>query len=88
MTSNRFAFRVNHLERLPLRTPYTVQLARLLAIKSRLPRSAQLIMDITGVGKGLFDMAVSRVSIRSASSSTPVSRFTAGRTTPLSPCLS
>jgi hypothetical protein len=58
MTSSRCAFRVNHLERLPLRTPYTAQLARIFAIKNRLPRAAQLIMDITGVGKALFDLAV------------------------------
>jgi hypothetical protein len=58
MTSSRCAYRVNHLERLPLRTPYTAQLARIFAIKNRLPRAAQLIIDITGVGKALFDMAV------------------------------
>jgi hypothetical protein len=58
MTSSPCVYRVGHLERLPLRTPYTAQLARLYAIKNRLPRRAQLIMDITGVGKALFDMAV------------------------------
>jgi hypothetical protein len=58
MTSSPFAYRVGHLERLPLRTPYTAVLARLFAIKNRLPRSAQLIIDVTGIGKGLFDMAV------------------------------
>jgi hypothetical protein len=58
MTSNPCVYRVSHLERLPLRTPYTAQLARIFAIKNRLPRSAQLIMDVTGVGKALFDLAV------------------------------
>jgi hypothetical protein len=58
MTSSRSVYRVGHLERLPLRTPYTAQLARIFAIKNRLPRSAQLIMDVTGVGKALFDLAV------------------------------
>jgi hypothetical protein len=58
MTSSPFAYRVGHLERLPLRTPYTAVLGRLFAIKNRLPRSAQLIIDVTGIGKGLFDMAV------------------------------
>jgi hypothetical protein len=58
VTSNPCIFRVGHLKRLPLRTPYTAQLARIFAIKNRLPRSAQLIIDITGVGKALFDMAV------------------------------
>jgi hypothetical protein len=48
---------VAHLERLRLRTPYTAVLARLFAIKNRLPRSAQLVIDVTGIGKGLFDMA-------------------------------
>jgi hypothetical protein len=33
-------------------------LARLFAIKNQLPRSAQLIIDVTRIGKGLFDMAV------------------------------
>jgi hypothetical protein len=58
MTSSPFTFRVAHLERLPLRTPYTAQLARIFAIKNRLPRATQLIIDVTGIGKGLFDMAV------------------------------
>jgi hypothetical protein len=58
MTSSPFAYRVGHLERLPLRTPYTAVLARLFAIKNRLPRSARLVIDVTGIGKGLFDMAV------------------------------
>jgi hypothetical protein len=58
MTSNPYIYRVGHLERLPLRTPYTAVLARLFAIKNQLPRSAQLIIDVTGIGKGLFDMAV------------------------------
>jgi hypothetical protein len=58
MTSNPYIFRVGHLERLPLRTPYTAQLARIFAIKNQLPRAAQLIIDKTGVGAALFDMAV------------------------------
>jgi hypothetical protein len=58
MTSNPYIYRVAHLARLRLRTPYTVQLAQIFQIKNQLPRSAQLIMDVTGVGKALFDMAV------------------------------
>jgi hypothetical protein len=58
MTTSRFAFRVGLLERLPLRTPYTAQLGRIAQIKNQLPRAAQLVIDITGVGKALFDMAV------------------------------
>jgi hypothetical protein len=58
MISSRCVYRVSYLERLPLRTPYTAVLARLFAIKNQLPRAAQLIIDVTGIGKGLFDMAV------------------------------
>jgi hypothetical protein len=58
MTSNPFVYRVAYLGRLPLRTAYTAQLAHIFAIKNQLPRSAQLIIDVTGIGKGLFDMAV------------------------------
>jgi hypothetical protein len=58
MISSPYAFRVSYLERLRLRTPYTAQLGRIFAIKNQLPRAAQLIIDITGVGKALFDMAV------------------------------
>jgi hypothetical protein len=58
MTSSPFIFRVVHLGRLPLKTPYTAQLTHIFAIKNRLPRSAQLVIDVTGIGKGLFDMAV------------------------------
>jgi hypothetical protein len=60
MTLSRFAFRVGLLERLPLRTPYTAQLGRIAQIKNQLPRAAQLVIDVTGIGKGLFDMAVER----------------------------
>jgi hypothetical protein len=60
MTSSPFAFRVGLLERLPLRTPYTAQLGRIAQIKNQLPRAAQLVIDVTGIGKGLFDMAVER----------------------------
>jgi hypothetical protein len=58
VTLNPFNYKAVHLERLPQRTPYPAQLARILVIKSQLPREAQLIIDASGVGKGLFDLAV------------------------------
>jgi hypothetical protein len=51
-------YRINHLERLPLKTPYPAQVERIRAIKSRLPRQTELVIDFTGVGKGIFDMMV------------------------------
>jgi hypothetical protein len=51
-------YRINHLERLPLKTPYPAQVARIQYIMSRLPRTASLIVDFTGVGRGIFDMLV------------------------------
>jgi hypothetical protein len=51
-------YRINHLERLPLKTPYPAQVARIEYIMSRLPRTASLIVDFTGVGRGIFDMLV------------------------------
>jgi hypothetical protein len=51
-------YRINHLERLPLKTPYPAQVARIGFIMSRLPRAASLVVDFTGVGRGIFDMLV------------------------------
>jgi hypothetical protein len=51
-------YRINHLERLPLKTPYPAQVARIQYIMARLPRAASLIVDFTGVGRGIFDMLV------------------------------
>jgi hypothetical protein len=51
-------YRVMHLERLPLRTSYLAQAERIGFIMRRLPRSASLIVDYTGVGRGIYDMLV------------------------------
>jgi hypothetical protein len=51
-------YRINHLERLPLKTPYPAQVARIQYIMGRLPRTASLVCDFTGVGRGIFDMLV------------------------------
>ena len=51
-------YRINHLERLPLKTPYPAQLERIRYIIARLPRETDLVVDFTGVGRGIFDMAV------------------------------
>src|SRR6516164_8308951 len=51
-------YRINHLERLALKVPYPAQVARIQYIMSRLPRTASLIVDFTGVGRGIFDMLV------------------------------
>jgi hypothetical protein len=47
-----------HLERLPLRTSYLAQAERNGFIMRRLPRDTSLIVDYTGVGRGIFDMLV------------------------------
>jgi hypothetical protein len=51
-------YRIGHLERLPLKTPYPAQIARIQAIMGRLPRAADLVVDFTGVGRGIYDMLV------------------------------
>jgi hypothetical protein len=58
MISNPSIYRVGHIERLPLKTPYPAQVARVGYIMSHLPRDAHLVLDYTGVGKGIFDMFV------------------------------
>jgi len=50
-------YRVHHIERLPLRTPYPAQVARVGYIKSRLPRDATLVID-DGGSRGVGDMFV------------------------------
>ena len=51
-------YRINHLERLPLRTPYPAQIERVRYIMARLPREADLVVDYSGIGRGVFDMLV------------------------------
>src|SRR5262249_20116689 len=63
-------YRVHHIERLPLRTPYPAQVARVQYLKNRLPRDATLVID-DGGSRGVGDMFVDagldpvRVSITS-----------------------
>jgi hypothetical protein len=51
-------YRIGHLERLPLKTPYPAQIARIGWLMGRLPRETDLVVDFTGVGRGIFDMLV------------------------------
>src|SRR5262252_7330081 len=48
-------YRVHHIERLPLRTPYPGQVARVQYLKRRLPRDATLVID-DGGSRGVGDM--------------------------------
>src|SRR5215469_6327883 len=57
MITNPAIFRVHHIERLPLRTPYPAQVARVWYLKSRLPRDAVLVID-DGGSRGVGDMFV------------------------------
>src|SRR6516162_11675903 len=50
-------YRVHLIERLPLRTPYPAQVARVAYIKNRLPRDATLVID-DGGSRGVGDMFV------------------------------
>jgi hypothetical protein len=43
---------------LPLKTPYPAVVARIGYIMNHLPRGTSLVVDYTGVGKGIFDMIV------------------------------
>jgi hypothetical protein len=58
MTSTPALFRIHHLERLALKTPYPPQVARIGYIMNHLPRDANLVVDFTGVGRGIYDMLV------------------------------
>jgi hypothetical protein len=51
-------YRINHLERLPLKTPYPAQIERIKLVMSRMPRQTDLVCDFGGVGRGIFDMLV------------------------------
>jgi hypothetical protein len=57
MLNNPAIYRVHHIERLPLRTPYPAQVARVRFLKSRLPRDAKLVID-DGGARGVGDMFV------------------------------
>ena len=48
-------YRVGYLERLPLGTPYPGIVAHVARLLGRLP-GAELVIDLTGVGRPVFDM--------------------------------
>ena len=52
-------FRVGHLERLPLGTPYPAIVAHVSRLLTKLPGHPELAIDFTGVGRPMFDMFVS-----------------------------
>src|SRR6516225_4467311 len=49
-------FQVGHLERLPLGTPYPAIVARVGRLLAKLPAGTDLAIDLTGVGKPVFDL--------------------------------
>ena len=49
-------FQVGHLERLPLGTPYPAIVAHVGRLLGKLPAGTELVIDITGVGKPVFEM--------------------------------
>ena len=51
-------YRITWLERIPLRTPYPAVVARIGAILGSLPRGTELVLDYSGVGRGVADMFV------------------------------
>jgi hypothetical protein len=57
---NPALFRIGYLTRLPLKTPYPAQVEAIRRIVGRLPRGTDLVVDFTGVGRGIFDMLVDR----------------------------
>src|SRR5215469_1927711 len=49
-------FQVGHLERVPLGTPYPGVVAHVGRLLGKLPAGTELVIDITGVGKPVFEM--------------------------------
>src|SRR5215469_9533531 len=49
-------FQVGHLERMPLGTPYPGIVAHVGRLLGKLPARTELVIDITGVGKPVFEM--------------------------------
>jgi len=49
-------FQVGHLERVPLGTPYPGVVAHVGRLLGKLPAGTELVIDITGVGKPIFEM--------------------------------
>ena len=51
-------FKVGHLERLPLGTPYPGIVAHVGRLLTKLPPHSELVIDFTGVGRPVFEMFV------------------------------
>ena len=60
MTYKPSLYRIGYLARLPLKTPYPAVVAAIRRIVGNLPRGTELVVDFTGVGRGIFDMLVDR----------------------------
>jgi hypothetical protein len=58
MTYNPSLYRIGYLARLPLKTPYPAQVAAIRRIIGNLPRGTELVVDFTGVGRGIYDLLV------------------------------
>jgi hypothetical protein len=58
MTYSPSLYRIGYLSRLPLKTPYPGVVEAIRRIIGRLPRGTDLVVDFTGVGRGIFDMLV------------------------------
>src|SRR5215469_6261350 len=58
MTYNPSLYRIGYLTRLPLRLPYPAVVTAIQRIIGRLPRDTNLVVDFTGVGRGIYDMLV------------------------------
>jgi hypothetical protein len=54
--TDRPIFQVGHLERLPLQMPYPAQVNHVAHLMARLRAPAELVLDITGVGRAVGDM--------------------------------
>src|SRR6201989_1092535 len=58
MTSPPSIFQVGHLERVPLDPPYPGICAHVGRLLDKLPAGTELVIDLTGVGRPVFDMFV------------------------------
>lgn len=60
MTKPASVYRIGYLARLPLKTPYPAVVEAIRRVVEGLPKGTDLIVDFTGVGRGIFDMLVDR----------------------------
>ena len=58
MTYNPSLYRIGYLSRLPLKTPYPGVVEAIRRIVGRLPRGTDLVVDFSGVGRGIYDLLV------------------------------